>query len=233
MAARKRKQTKLNPAENIEVIEENDTFDDQVPARTDSMNMKSRVGIVLVLVFLLIAAGAYKFRYVLTPATVNGEPIYVWTYLSKLHKQYGSDQLNSMTTELMITQAVKKANVDVPTSDVDKEIASVEQEASSSGGLKAVLDAQRLSMDEFRSRVRLQLAVKKILADKIKVSDQEVDDAYKKNKDFYKGTSEADAKVTIKKQLEDQKFQQEVQTWLSNVKNSAKIEIKFPGIAQQ
>lgn len=232
MAARKRKQTKLSPVETVDLVEENDTFDEQMSTNPTPMSTQKRVGIVVVLIVLLLAATAYKFRYILTPATVNGEPIYVWTYFSKLHKQYGSDQLNNMATELMITQAVKKANVEVADSDVDKEIASVEQEASSSGGLKAVLEAQRLSMDEFRSRVKLQLAVKKILADKIKVTDQEVEDAYKKNKDFYKGTSEADAKVTIKKQLEDQKFQQEVQTWLANVKNSAKIEIKFPGIVQ-
>lgn len=233
MAVRKRKQTKMAPVESVDMVEENDAYEETTPTNSNAMSVQKRIGIVLVLIVLLLAAAAYKYRYLLTPATVNGQPIYVWTYLSKLHKQYGSDQLNSMSTELMITQAVNKANVTVPDSDIDKEVANVELEASSSGGLKAVLDAQRLSMDEFRNRVKLQLAVKKILADKIKVSDQEIDDAYKKNKDFYKGTSEADAKVTIKKQLEDQKFQQEVQTWLSTVKNSAKIEIKFPGIANQ
>ncbi len=196
------------------------------------MSMTKRISIVAVLVLLLVAAAAYKYRYLLTPATVNGEPIYIWTYFSKLHSQYGSDQLNSMATEMMITQAVEKANVSVPESDIEKEITSVEQEASSSGGLQAVLDAQRLTMDEFKSRVKLQLAVKKILADKITVTDQEVDDAFKKNKDFYKGTTEADAKVSIKKQLEDQKFQAEVQTWLTAVKNDAKIEIKFPGLQE-
>lgn len=230
MAVRKRKATKITPTENIEVVEDNDTFEDQGSSSSSAMSTSKRLSIVLILIVLLVAAAGYKYRYLLTPATVNGEPIYVWTYLSKLHKQYGADQLNSMTTEMMITQAVQKANVTVADSDVDKEIAGVEQEASSSGGLKAVLDAQRLTMDEFRGRVKLQLAVKKILADKIKVSDQEVDDAFKKNKDFYKGTSEADAKVTIKKQLEDQKFQQEVQTWLTSVKSAAKIEIKFPGL---
>lgn len=230
MATRKRKITKLTPAENIETIDDSDTFEEQGTMPTSTMSTTKRISVILLVVVVLLAAAAYRYRYLLTPASVNGEPIYVWTYLSKLHTQYGADQLNSMTTEMMITQAVKKANVTVADSDIDKEIAGVEQEASSSGGLKAVLDAQRLTMSEFRGRVKLQLAVKKILADKIKVSDQEVDDAYKKNKDFYKGTSEADAKVTIKKQLEDQKFQQEVQSWLTNVKTSAKIEIKFPGL---
>lgn len=232
MATRKRKTTKTSPAENMEVIEDNDTYEEQNTLSSSPMSTSKRISIIAIVVVVLLAAAAYKYRYILTPASVNGEPIYVWTYFSKLHKQYGADQLNSMTTEMMITQAVKKANVTVADSDVDKEIATVEQEASSSGGLKAVLDAQRLSMDEFRGRVKLQLTVKKILADKIKVTDQEVEDAFKKNKDFYKGTSEATAKETIKKQLEDQKFQQEVQTWLTNVKSSAKIEIKFPGLQQ-
>lgn len=229
MAARKRKQTKQSPVENFDTIEETDSFEDQSVATTP-MSTSKRLAMVGILVLVLIGFAGYKFRYILTPATVNGEPIYVWTYFSKLHKQFGNDQLNSMATELMINQAVAKANVSVPDSDIDAEIANVEKEASSSGGLKAVLEAQRLSMDEFKSRVRLQLSVKKILADKIKVSDQEVDDAFKKNKDFYKTSSEADAKKTIRKQLEDQKFQQEVQTWLTDVKTDAKVEIKFPGL---
>ncbi len=201
MPERKRRLTKISPVENVGHTDEVDAYEDQPMTQSSPMSTAKRLGIVALLLLILLAAAGYKFRYLLTPATVNGKPIYVWTYLSKLNSQYGSDQLNAMTTEMMINQAVVKANVDVPQSEIDAEVANVEKEASSSGGLKAVLDAQRLTMDDFRSRVKLQLAVKKILADKIKVTDQEIDDAYKKNKDFYKGTSEADAKVTSRKQL--------------------------------
>ena len=213
------------------ITEENDSYTEtSMSGLTPMQNKGSRFGIIVLFVLILLALGAYKYRYVLTPATVNGQPIYVWDYFWKLHTQYGQYELNSMTTEIMIKQAVAKANVSVSGDEINKEVQSIEQEASSSGGLQTVLQAQHMSMDEFKNRLTLQLAVKKILADKIKVTDQEVDDTYKKNKDFYKGMSEAQAREEVKKQLEDQKFQTEVAKWLSDVRNSAKVSIKFPGL---
>ncbi len=191
---------------------------------------RGRFLLVGVLILALIGFGIYRYNYVITPAVVNGKPIYVWDYLWKLHTQFGRDQLNSMVTEQVIEQAVASSNVSVPQDDINAEIASIEKEASSSGGLAAVLEAQHLSRTEFEQRIRLQLSVKKILADKIKVSDQEIDDTYKKNKDFYKGMTEAQAREQIKKQLEDQKFQTEASTWLADVRAKAKVDIKFPGL---
>lgn len=214
-----------------EVVEENDVLDDVQSMETMNGSMVKRklwiIGLGLVAV---IAFVGYKYHYVLTPVQVNGEPIYVWDYAWKLHKQFGSDQLNSMSTELMIRQAVKDAKVTVSQSEIDLQVKDIEVQASASGGLDAVLAAQRLTKDEFRTRIELQLAVKKILADKISLSPAEIEDTYKKNNAFYKGMSEADAKKEITKQLEEQKFQTEVSKWLTDVRSKAKVTIKFPGV---
>lgn len=230
MALKKSAAKKILPVETP--IEEVDRYEDTTEQGSSTMPNGNRKTLVLigVIALLILGYGIYKYRYMLVPATVNGQPIYVWEYVWQMHKQFGKDQLNAMTTERMITQAVDAAKIDVPVSEIDAEVKLVEQEASASGGLQVVLDSQGISMDEFRTRLRLQLAVKKILSDKIKVSDQEVDEALKKNKDFYKGMSDAEARTQIRKQLEEQKFQQEVQLWLSDVRTKAKIEIKLPGI---
>lgn len=222
---------KVAPVESFDTVDENDVFDEVMTVNSDkSSGLGSKIGIVAVIVLLLLAFVAYKYKYVLTPASVNGQPIYVWDYLWKLHNQFGQDEINSLTTELMIKQAVADSKVSVSKDEIEKEVKNVEQQASSSGGLTAVLAAQRMTMDEFRTRIQLQLAVKKVLSSKIQVTDQEVDDTYKKNKDFYKGLPEAEAKKEVKQQLEDQKFQTEVSTWLSEVRSKAKVNIKFPGL---
>ena len=222
---------KVAPVESFDAADENDVFDEVMTVNSEkSSGMGSKVSMIAVVAVLVLAFVGFKFKYVLTPATVNGQPIYVWDYFKKLHTQFGQDEINSMTTELMIKQAIADANVSVSSDEVEKEVKNVEQEASSSGGLTAVLAAQHMTMDEFRTRIQLQLAVKKVLSSKIAVTDQEVDDTYKKNKDFYKGLPEAEAKKEVKQQLEDQKFQTEVSTWLSGVRSKAKVSIKFPGL---
>ncbi|MEP7167210.1 MAG: SurA N-terminal domain-containing protein [Candidatus Woesebacteria bacterium] len=216
------------PIDTLDGVEEMETSLDA--GQMSNSPRRGRFLIVGLVIVALLGFAVYKYNYLLTPAVVNGKPIYIWDYVGKLHAQFGRDQLNSMVTEEVINQAVADSKVTVPQSDVDSEVANIEKEASSSGGIAAVLEAQHLSRPEFEQRIRLQLAVKKILADKIKVSDQEVDDAYKKNKDFYKGLSEAQAKDQIVKQLEDQKFQTEASTWLADVRAKAKVDIKFPGL---
>ena len=75
-------------------------------------------------------------------------------FLSELHKQFGST-INSIAwpQSSWSNKLWKSLNVTVLHSEINAEIANVEQEASSSGGLQAVLEAQKLTMDEFKSRV--------------------------------------------------------------------------------
>ncbi len=225
-----RKETPVIEPENIQDIESDEVDDGYIETVSTKPRSSTRKLFITGIILAILALGAYRYRYLLTPVVVNGQPVYVWEYFSKLHQQYGREQLNSMATESMIRQAVAKATISVPKEEIDSEMSAIENEASASGGLSAILESQRISLEELRGRVELQLAVKKILSDKIKVSDQEVNDAYSKNKDFYKGMTEAAAKEMIKSQLEDQKFQNEVSVWLQGIRQDSKIDIKFPGI---
>ncbi len=219
-----------NVVQKVQVFEENDGMEDVMTTEVGMQTKTNRVWIVGLALVAVIAFVGYKYNYLLSPAKVNGESIYVWEYFWKLHKQFGNDQINSLSTELMIRQAVKEAKVSVEASAIDAQVKEIEMEASASGGLQALLAAQHLTMDEFRTRIELQLAVKKILADKVVVSDTEVAETLKKNSAFYKDVSETVAKQEIKRQLEDQKFQTAVSAWLSEVRSKAKVSIKFPGL---
>lgn len=223
---------KISPKKSEEImiddLEEQEIDEDIDMNPIEPVRASNRRGLLLVLgIVLVLGLAGYRYRQFLVPATVNGKPIYVWQYLGALHKQYGADQLNAMTTEEVIRQAVASANVSVPSEEVTAEIDRIDKEASASGGIAAILTAQGISRAELEDRIELQLAVKKLLADKIKVEEKEIDETYTKNKDFYKGIAEADAKNTIKMQLEDQKFQQEAGNWLQEQQKNAKVEIKL------
>ncbi len=222
----KRKAVQSEP----EMMEENESVVMENGEVTTASASSRRLMLIAVGVIAVIALLGYRYKNLLTPAVVNGEPIYIWEYASALNSQFGSDQLNAMATEKVIDQEVSKANVSVSNDEIDKELNEIDKQASASGGVQAIAEAQNMTIDEFKERIKLQLSVKKILQDKITVSDQEINESFTKNKDFYKSVSEAEAKETIKKQLEEQKFQTEASSWLSGIRESAKIEILFPGL---
>ena len=86
-------------------------------------------------------------------------------------------------------------------------------------------------MQQFRDQIRIQLAVKQILKDKLSVSDAAVADEYTKSKDQFKGVSEADAKAQIRSQLENQQFQTIASQWLSDLRTKSQILFLLPGTA--
>ncbi len=196
-----------------------------------SMMSKSRNKWVLIAgIIVILALAAYKFQYLLIPARVNGKPIFVWEYLHDLNQFYGADVINSLTTQELVKQEIAKQHITVAPADIQTEVDKADKQASASGGLKAVLAAQRITENDFRDQISLQLAVKQILKDKIAVTDTEVEDAYKKNKDFFKTVPQAQAMQTIKDQLQSQKFQSAVQTWITELKKNAKIQVLLPGV---
>lgn len=188
----------------------------------------SRGRVLLILTLLLLGFLIYRYRYLLTPATVNGQPIFITEYLKGLHTTFGREYIDTLTTQKAIEQEIERSNVEVSSEEIDTEIDRIDKQASASGGIQAILE--NTSMEELRKQVRIQLAVKKILNDKIQVTDAEVNDAFEKNKDFFKGRPEQEVRNLIREQLETQKFQTEAQNWLNELKGKTQIDIRFPGL---
>lgn len=188
----------------------------------------SVMAVIVIAIFALV-----KFNYLLIPAKVGAQPIFMWSYLNYLHKNYGKEGIQRLATQNLINQEIASSGVVVKLDEIQKEIDLLDQQASESGGIKATLAAQQMTMEDLRDQIRIQLAVKQILKDKITVTDAEVTDAYKKNRDLFRGTTEAEAKVKVREQLENQKFQTEATAWLTEIRNKIKIEVLFPALAGQ
>lgn len=217
----------------------NDTNDELVYGEEESSyappegDKRRKYVFTLVAIVVLIALAYFKFNYLMVPAKVGAQPIYIWQYLSFLHKNYGQEGIQRLTTETLINQAIVKSGVSVKTEDIQKEVDLLDQQASASGGIQAMLAAQRMSLDDLKDQLRIQLAVKEILKDKIAVTDAEVDESYKKNRELFRGVPEAEAKQKVREQLENQKFQDEASKWLTEVRTENQVQILLPGLEQQ
>lgn len=214
------------------ILPEDVTEQDEEATMVVPMTQTKRNPAVFGIIALLVILGVvlFKFQYVLVPARVNGRPVYVWQYAKYLHQTYGKEAIQTLTTQRLIDDEIAKSKVVVKQEDIQKEIDTLDKQASSSGGIQAMLTAQQMSMDQLKDQIRIKLAVTEIIKDKLKVSDAEVADAYSKNKDFFKGVPEAEAKDRIRTQLEGGKFQTEASNWLAEVRKTAKIEVLFPGL---
>ncbi|PWU24155.1 hypothetical protein C5B42_00455 [Candidatus Cerribacteria bacterium 'Amazon FNV 2010 28 9'] len=202
-------------------------------ASTSSSSARSRkIVFTIIAVLIVLGLAAYKFQYVFIPAKVNGKPIFIWQYAAYLHNTFGKDAIQTLTTQAIINQEIAKSGVTVSGDEIQKEVDTLDKQASASGGINAMLTAQGMTMSQLRDQIRIQLAVKKILKDQIVVTDAQVDDTYNKNKDLFKNMSLTEAKAQVRSQLEDQSFQKAASDWLTSVKTQSKVEILFPGLQQ-
>lgn len=180
---------------------------------------------ILSLVILLLLLTLYTFKGQFVVALVNGRPIFRTTLISELEKQAGQKVLDSLITRSLVLQEAGKQKVTVSNEEVNKEIKSLEDNFTKQGqSLDQLLAAQGMVRKDLEEQIRLQKIVEKILIKEVTVSDQEIKDYFDKNKDsLYKTSKFEDVREEIKKQLEQEKLSEKVQTWISSLRESAKI----------
>lgn len=178
------------------------------------------VGIGILILLLL----AFPFRFLIVPAAVNGQPIWAWNYVSKLHQQAGKQVLEQMINETLIEQQVRQQGIQITAAEVDRQVAEInDQLGDSSGGLESVLAFQGIDKNEFMRQLRLNLAMEKLVKGTIQITDEEVTRELKDNASIYKGLAEADAATTAATNLRSQKLREAFGQWFDNLKATAKI----------
>ena len=177
------------------------------------------VGVLLILAVLFYSKGLF------VAALVNGSPISRIQVIEELEKQSGKQALESLITQKLIQGELDKKNITVANDAINEEIKKIEARVSQQGGtLQAALAQQGLTEEKFRERVVLQKRLEKLLADKTVVSDEEVSKYIKDNKiSPPQNTKPEDMKNKIKEQLKQQKFSQQAQELVTNLKKTATI----------
>ena len=182
------------------------------------------------LALVLLALGLMQFRYLFTPATVNGSAIYMPEYWRELNRMAGSQALDQLVTERLINEKAKANDVTVSDEEIEAEFAKLEEQFKDQG-LDDFLQSQGLSRDQVKRQLVINLKIQKLLAEKVAVTNEEIKAYLEQNKEEFKEVPEAEAKQQVSETLKNQKLQTEVSAWIQQLKSEANIMIYLPGLS--
>jgi len=179
--------------------------------------------LIVVLVLILILALVYFSRRYLIAVTVNDKFISRLAVLNKLEKQGGKKILETMITQVLIQQEAEKRKIIVNQKDIDGEMKKIEANVSSQGStLDQALQTQGMTKNDLTEEIKIQLMLQKMAGNDIKISDKEIDDFINANKN-QQGFDKEIPKEQVATQLKQQKLQQKMQSFITDLKAKAKI----------
>ncbi|MEK7633806.1 MAG: SurA N-terminal domain-containing protein [Patescibacteria group bacterium] len=194
--------------------------------KQDSFNYEikfSKKLLIVVFVLVLVLGLVYFLRRYLIAATVNGKSVSRLAVLKKLEKQGGKKILETMITEAIIQQEAEKRKIVISQKDVDAEMKKIEANVTSQGStLDQALQNQGMTKNDLTKEIKIQLMLQKMAGNDIKISDKEIDDFISANKNQQGFDREIPREQAVS-QLKQQKSQQKIQSFLSDLKTKAKI----------
>ena len=178
-----------------------------------------------VLVVVGVAGLIVYFKSAVVVGLVNGRPIFRSSFNQEVKKQAGQQIFDTMVTKKLILQEAKKLNVKISQAEIDEELARIEELATQQGiTLEDLLAQQQLTKTQLIEEVRLQKIVEVILSDKVQVTDEEVTQFLEDNADYLPETESQEELVSLaKEQINQQKTSQEVQGWIGELQEKAKV----------
>jgi len=176
----------------------------------------------LVVLLALIGGCFYKFGIV---ATVNGKPIYRYSYITQLQKQDKQVVLNQMVQDALINGEAKNKGIIISQEEIDKGLSAIEDQIKAQGStLEEAMKAQGVTKEEVSSQIRAQKIAEALASPSAEITKEQIDAFLKENKAYLPtGKSESELQTLAKEQLETQAKNTALSTWFSNLKSSAKI----------
>jgi foldase protein PrsA len=175
-----------------------------------------------VLTLILLFVFAVSRGYVLV-AIVNNKPIFRSQLSKSLMSRYGKQTLEGMISEKIIAEEARKSGVMISQEEID---AQEEEVLKSFGGkvtLEELLTYQGTTKAEFDSQIKLQLLVNKLLEKDVSVTNEEIATYRQTNAALLVSSDEASLTEEARKALVEQKINEKIQPWFTELKNKAKI----------
>lgn len=182
------------------------------------------IALLLVGAFVLVVLFLYA-RKTLIVATINGQPLTRFEVIKALEQQGGKQTVDNLVSQALLMQKAKQEKITVTEEEIKNEIKKIEKVIKEQGtDLATVLATQGMTQKDLEKERKLPLILKKLLANKIKVTDKEVDKYLEENRDsFPENMTDKELKKTIREQLENQKLSNAAQELLTKLKQEAKI----------
>ena len=187
----------------------------------------SRKSLVKILLFLIVAGLIFIKKDLFIVARVNNSFISRINFINEMEKQSGSQILDNMITQKLVLQEAQNKTILVDDSQVNKEAESIENRLKEQNiVLDEALKIQGQTRKDFNKNIKIGLIIERLLADKIKVSDEEVEKYFTENKSFFEpDTKFEDVKSEIIDTLRQQKLSTEYQNFTQELRSKAKINI--------
>ncbi len=183
---------------------------------------KKTAVIVGALTLVLLFTLALSKGYVLV-AIVNNKPIFRFQLTQTMMARFGKQTLEGMISESLIADEAKRLNVTVSREEIDKQEEEVLKSFGGKVSLDELLKFQGTTKTEFDSQIKLQLLVNKMMAKDITVTDEEIAKYKSTNRSLMVSTDEASLTEEARATIMEQKTNEKIQPWFTELKNKAKI----------
>lgn len=178
------------------------TMDDSKGKKFFSVKMA-----VIVAIILVIAGLAFAFKGMFFAATVNGHPITRLAVISELEKRSGKEALANLISQSLVEGEIRDKGIKVTDDEVNAEIKKVEDQIKTTGStLDKELIKAGMTMNDLKKQTIITKSLEKLLADKIQVTDTDVENYVKASKETLPKGKEAEAMAYLKQQMQQQKF---------------------------
>lgn len=186
--------------------------------------LKSRKLIVTVMVLLALVIVVVFGKSYFVVASVDGSYISRASVVRELEKKSGKQLLDVLITQRLITNEARKQKIELSDEELNARVKSIEENVTKQGGkLTDLLAAQGLTEKTFRDQITLEMKLEKLIADKVLVTDEEVDVYVKENKVPLPKGKEVETKAQIKEELKGAKLNEEAGKFVTSLREAAKI----------
>lgn len=180
---------------------------------------------IVILILLLLGFFLMKKGYIVA-AVVNSKPIFRWDVNRVMMNRFGTQTLETMITEQLISDAAEKEGIVVSREEIDGKVAGIMTTLGPNVKLEELLKYQGMTKEDFEQQVRLQLTVEKVLGKGVVVEDKDISAFIEANGKTMEATEEAAMREEARQTLMSQKISEKIQPWLTGLKEKAKV-MKF------
>ena len=186
---------------------------------------KSKMGIWgwVGIVFALVCVYWWKTNTWPVVAMVGMKPIFRCTVNKELYKQGGKSVVDSMVTEKLVQRELEKGKVKISDKDISAKLDEIKKNFSTEVEFEAALTERNMQLSELKKQIGLQLGIEKLLSDKIEVTASDTAQFIKEMGSLMTSTTSADKEIEAAKILKDQKLQQEISTWIEDLRAKGKV----------